>query len=206
MNSPSTSNESLKVKILISNLKICPTICFILACDLSSRTIYCVVVVVSIGVNHTFKVIFTPLEYNLTMSKRPTFLVWDFFFLIYIINVCVVLFKRNEGLQTISSAFLTAQGRKFIDIYIYKDYDKNTNSTNGDYCSNRSSLFHHYSYKLKNKEERKEERKKKKESINFATKIWLSCCFKCGNKGNQKGEKKWKIKIIFWRLDGNNAG
>ena len=58
------------------------------------------------------------------MSKKTTFLVRDFF------NVCVVLFKRSEGPYHISSTFLTAQGRKSIDIYIYKDDDKNTNSEN----------------------------------------------------------------------------
>ena len=37
--------------------------------------------VVSIGTNPTFKVIFTPLEYIPTMSKRLHFLVRGFFFL-----------------------------------------------------------------------------------------------------------------------------
>ena len=37
--------------------------------------------VVSIGVNHTFKVIFTRLEYIPTMAKRPHFLGLDFILL-----------------------------------------------------------------------------------------------------------------------------
>ena len=45
--------------------------------------------VVSIGVNPTFKVIFTPLEYVPTKPSLST----------YIINICFVLFKQKEGLQ-----------------------------------------------------------------------------------------------------------
>ena len=55
------------------------------------------IIVISIGVIPTFKVIFTPLEYVLSS---------------YVINICFVLFKQREGLQQVSSTFLTVQGSK----------------------------------------------------------------------------------------------
>ena len=60
--------------------------------------------VVSIGVNLTFEVVFTPLEYVPTIPPLST----------YVINIC---FKRKEGPQHISSAFLTVQGRYLFSKY-----------------------------------------------------------------------------------------
>ena len=57
-------------------------------------------IVVSIGAFLAFKVIFTPLEYILTIPPLSS----------YVINICFVLFKQREGPQHISSAFLAVQG------------------------------------------------------------------------------------------------
>ena len=69
--------------------------------------------VVSFGVNHTFKVIFTPLEHVTTMAKRPHF--FGSRFLLFILRhqyLFLYFFLQEEGPQHINSAFLTAQGRK----------------------------------------------------------------------------------------------
>ena len=64
---------------------------------------------VSIGAFLTFYVIFTPLEYIRTMSKRLHFFGFSF---IYVINIFCTF-------QTINSAFLTAHGR-LIHKYLRK--------------------------------------------------------------------------------------
>ena len=56
--------------------------------------------VVSIGVNHTFKVISTPLEYVPTMSKDSTFLVRDFFSLILRHQYLFCTFQAKRGSAT----------------------------------------------------------------------------------------------------------
>ena len=64
--------------------------------------------VVSIGAFLTFYVVFAPLEYIPTITKRLHFF-GSFFLLRH--QLFSVLFKQREGLQSINSAFLTAQGR-----------------------------------------------------------------------------------------------
>ena len=69
----------------------------------------------SIGAFLAFKVVFTPLEYIPTIPPLSS----------YVINIRFIIFKRREGPQHISSAFLTAQGRLIhryhplsLDIYV----------------------------------------------------------------------------------------
>ena len=57
------------------------------------------VLVVSIGVNRTFKVIFTPLEYIPTLSKTLHFFGLRFLLCTNTSIICYVLFKWKEGPQ-----------------------------------------------------------------------------------------------------------
>ena len=57
--------------------------------------------VVSIGHFPAFYVVFVPLVYIPTILPHSS----------YVIDICFVLFKKKEGPQHISSAFLTVQGR-----------------------------------------------------------------------------------------------
>ena len=66
------------------------------------------VAVVSIGAFLAFYVIFAPLEYIPSITKRLHFFGSSF---ILRHQYLFVLFKWREGLQSINSAFLTAQGR-----------------------------------------------------------------------------------------------
>ena len=74
--------------------------------------------VVSIGVNSTFKVIFTPMEYIPTMSKRLHFFGPRFH---YVINICLYFLRKKKGLQQINSAFPLHRAGLSIDVYWYKD-------------------------------------------------------------------------------------
>ena len=65
-------------------------------------------IVVSIGVNHTFKVHWSMFG---LWQKTPLFWFGISAFSSCVINTCFVLFKRKEWPQQINSAFLNAQGR-----------------------------------------------------------------------------------------------
>ena len=62
------------------------------------------ILVVSIGVNHTFKVNFTPLEYILTMAKRPHFFGLGFLLFLPTSSILVLYFlskKRGRNKLTL---------------------------------------------------------------------------------------------------------
>ena len=67
-----------------------------------------------------FYVVFVPLEYIPTIPPHST----------YIIVICFLLFKKREGLQQISAAFLSVQGRLDHRYLVYKDDNKNINREN----------------------------------------------------------------------------
>ena len=74
--------------------------------------------VVSIGAFLNFYVVFAPLEYIPTMSKRLHFFCSSF---LLRHQYFFVLFRWREGPQSVISAFSLRKAGKFIDIYIYKD-------------------------------------------------------------------------------------
>ena len=53
-------------------------------------------------------------------QKDSNFLVWDFLFFTYIINILLYFLRKKEGPQQYNSAFSLRRAGEFIDVYSYK--------------------------------------------------------------------------------------
>ena len=87
-----------KIRFPLTSLKSFTLNCF---CSQGISTEGKCSLVVSTGCLRAFYVILVPLEYILTIPPHST----------YVIVICFILFKKIEGPQHISSAFLPALGR-----------------------------------------------------------------------------------------------